>query len=124
MPVAAADDLQRPGTGSGDGRDHLRPLVACISDQAFDEGEAPACLPQQILRAVAVLHAGRMDDDGQQQAKGVGQDMALAPEHLLARVIARGVERSAPFCAPLALWLSMIAAVGLASRPAASRTST
>jgi hypothetical protein len=41
-----------------------------------------------------------------------------------AEVQALRVERRAPFCAALALWLSMIAAVGLASSSAAARTAT
>lgn len=43
--------------------------------------------------------------------------------YLLAGVVAGRVEQS-PLRAPLAVWLSMVAVVGLASRPAASRTST
>ena len=43
---------------------------------------------------------------------------------LLARIEALRVERSPPFCAPLALWLSITAADGLTSRPSRSRTAT
>ena len=50
------------------------------------------------------------------------QDVALATRDLLASIIALRVERRPPFCAAFALWLSMIAALGLASRPACSRT--
>jgi hypothetical protein len=38
-----------------------------------------------------------MHDHAKQQAQRIGQDMALAPENLLARVIARGIKRRAPF---------------------------
>jgi hypothetical protein len=77
-----------------------------------------------------------MNADGQQQSKSVGQDVALAAQHLLACVprvqppagprtgSAGQVERGPPLTAPFAPWLSMIAVVGLASRPAFSRTST
>ena len=58
-----------------------------------------------------------MDDDAQQQAECIDEDVALAPRDLLARIEALRVERSPPFCAPLALWLSITAADGLASRP-------
>jgi hypothetical protein len=44
--VAAADNLQVPGTGSGDGGSHLRSLVAGIGDQALDEGKLAARLVQ------------------------------------------------------------------------------
>jgi hypothetical protein len=55
-----------------------------------------------------------MDDDCQQHADGVGQQVALAADDRLARVVAGRVERRAPFCAAFAVWLSMIAVVGLA----------
>jgi hypothetical protein len=48
--------------------------------------------------------------------------MALAADGLLARVVAGRIDRRAPFCAPFAVWLSMIAVVGLGSRLACSRT--
>jgi transposase len=54
-------------------------------------------LPQQRLGAVAVLHAGGMHDHREQQAERVGQQVALAPDDLLARVVAGRIERSAPF---------------------------
>jgi hypothetical protein len=46
----------------------------------------------------------------------------LATFDLLARVVARRIEHSPPFRAPFAVCESMIAAVGLASRPSCSRT--
>ena len=76
---------------------------------------------QHVARAVAILNVGGVDDDAQQKAERVDEDMALAAGDFLARIIALRVERGAPFCAALALWLSMIAAVGLASRPSCSR---
>jgi hypothetical protein len=65
-----------------------------------------------------------MHDDREQHADGVGQQVTLAADDLLARVVAGRVERRSPFCAPFAVWLSMIAVVRLASRPAPSRTAT
>ena len=124
VPVAAADDLDLPRAGAGDGGSHLRPLIACIADDALDEGEQPARLTQERFGAVAVLHAGRMHDHREQHADGVGQQVALATDDLLARIVAGWVKRRAPFCAAFAVWLSMIAVVGLASRPACSRTAT
>jgi hypothetical protein len=124
MAVAAAHDLNLPCAGAGDGSGHLRPGIASVTDDALDEGEQSARLPQQRLGAVAVLHTGGMDDDCQQHADGVGQQVALAADDRLARVVAGRVERRAPFCAAFAVWLSMIAVVGLASRPAPSRTAT
>ena len=124
VAVAAAHDLKLPEAGAGDGRFHLLSLVAGVADDALDKGKAPPSLPEQRLRPVPVLHAGRVDVDGEQQAERIGQDVALAADHLLAGIVAGRVERAPPLRAPLALWLSMIAVVGLASRPAFSRTST
>ena len=108
----------------GDGRRHLWSLVAGIGEDGLDEGERPARRAKQLAGAVAVLHVGGMDDDAQQQAERIDEDVALAPRDLLARIEALRVERSPPFCAPLALWLSITAADGLASRPSRSRTIT
>ena len=65
-----------------------------------------------------------MDRGAQQQAERVDQDVPLLALDLLARVVARRIDARPPFSALLTLWLSMIAAVGLASLPALSRTST
>ncbi len=124
VPVAAADDLEFPWASAGDGGFHLAPLITRVADDALDKGEAPSSLLEQQLCPIPVLHAGRVDVDRQQQAERVGQDMALAANHLLAGIVAGRVERSPPLTAPFAVWLSMIAVVGLASRPAFSRTST
>ena len=124
MLVTAAHDLQLPDTGSGHERLHFPSLVARIRDDALQKRKAPARLPQQSLCAIPILYAGRMNADCEEQAQRVGQDVALAAKHLLARVVAGRVERGPPLRAPFALWLSMIAVVGLASRPAVSRSST
>ena len=122
MPVAAAHDLKLPTAGAGDGGLHLLPLIAGVADGA--SMSELSGLAEQSLGAVAVLYAGGVDVNGQQQANCIRQNVALAAKHLLASVIAGRVERSPPLTAPFAVWLSMIAVVGLASRPAFSRTST
>lgn len=124
VQLASLDDLQPPATGLGDRPGGAWPLVTGIGEDLLDEGKRSACLAQHRTGAVAVLYAGRMHDDAQQEAKRVDQDVTLAAGDLLARVVALRVDRRPPFCAALALWLSMIAAVGLASRPSRSRTAT
>jgi hypothetical protein len=123
MQFVALDDLDRPGSGLCQRRRQLRPLIVGIGEDAFDEGEAAACAAiEDQQRAIAILHVGRVDDDVQQEAERVDENVPLAARDLLARVIPRRIERRPPFCAPLALWASMIATVGLASRPACWRT--
>jgi hypothetical protein len=59
-----------------------------------------------------------------QQAHRVYDNMALLAFDLFARIIAMRINAGPPFSALFTLWLSMMAAVGLASRSAASRHST
>jgi hypothetical protein len=99
----------------------LRPLVAAIGVELQQKREPPEQRAHQHHAAVAVLDVGRVDDGVQQQALRVYQDLALLALDLLAGVKARRVDRDPPFSALLTLWLSMIAAVGLASRAANSR---
>jgi hypothetical protein len=70
--------------------------------------------------AIAILNVGRMHDRMEQQALSVYKDVALLALDFLACVVAVRVDLGPPFSALLTLWLSMIAAVGLASRSANS----
>jgi hypothetical protein len=75
-------------------------------------------LLQQIPGAVGVLNIGGVNEDTEQEAGGIDPDMALAALDLLGSVVAA----RPPFSVVLTLWVSMIAAVGLASRPSVSRS--
>ena len=57
----------------------------------------------------------------QQQAQRVYKDVALLATDKLAAVKPGRIDMGAPFSALLTLWLSRMAAVGLASRSASSR---
>jgi hypothetical protein len=59
-----------------------------------------------------------MHDHTEQQSLRVDPNVALAPLDLLGGVIAA----RPPFSVVFTLWLSMMAAVGLASRPSLSRS--
>ena len=59
-----------------------------------------------------------MHDHGQQQPQGVDHDVALAPLDLLAGVVAPGPATSVVWTD----WLSRMAALGVAARPARCRT--
>jgi hypothetical protein len=62
-----------------------------------------------------------MHDGVHQEALRIDENMPLLAFDFLSRIIAMRVDATPPFSADLTLWLSMIAAVGLASRPACSR---
>ena len=98
MQLVTLDDLQGPGADLGDGSGQRRSLVAGVGEDALDEGEEAARAPiEDEPRAIAILHIGRMDDDGQQEAERVDEDVPLAARDLLARIVALRVERRAPF---------------------------
>jgi len=65
-----------------------------------------------------------VDHGPEDQAKGIDQEMALLAFDLLARIIARRVDRDPPFSALFTLWLSIAPALGEASRPSNSRVMT
>jgi len=125
MQLVAFDNLDGPGTGLGQSPCQLWSLIVGVGEDALDEGEqaARAAVEDQSC-PVAVLDVGRMNDDVQQEAERVDKNVPFAAFDLLARVVARRIDRGPPFCAPLALCASMIATVGLASRPAFSRVAT
>jgi hypothetical protein len=78
---------------------NLRSPVAAVTDDAFDEWEALPGLPQQRFASVAILDMGRMDVDVQQQAERADEDVTLAPENLLPRIIPAGIKRTPPLLA-------------------------
>ena len=122
MQRGTLDDLELPGAGPGHGRRHLRSLVAAIGEDGLDERKHSARPAQQQIGTVAILHGGWVDDDVQEKAERIDEDVPLAARDLLARIEALRIDRRPPFCAALALWLSMTATDGLASRPSFSRT--
>jgi hypothetical protein len=64
------------------------------------------------------LDVGSVDHHRQQQSQGIHHNMALTARHLLASVVAA----RPPFSVVFTDWLSMIAALGVGSRPSISRT--
>src|SRR5215212_8474678 len=98
------------------GFDHRAGIAAVgVEDrQARDDTLEPR---QQRHGAGAVLNIRRVGQDGEQEAERIDHDVALAASHLLAGIPAA----RPPLSVVLTLWLSMMAADGLASRPSASR---
>ena len=75
-------------------------------------------LLQQIPSAIGVLNIGSVNEDTEQKARGIDPDMALTALDLLGGIVAA----RPPFSVVLTLWVSMMTAVGLASRPSVSRS--
>ena len=101
-----------------------RPLIGAVRKQLRKERKPTEQRRQQRDAAVAILDIGGMNDGLQQQTQGVYENMALLALDLFARIIAIRIDAGPPFSAPFTLWLSMMAAVGLASRSACSRHAT
>ena len=98
MQFVALDDFDDPMAGSGGGLRHAWSLIAGIGEDALDEGkEAARASIENQPRPVAILHVGGMDDDVQEKAERIDEDVPLAARDLLARIKALRVERGAPF---------------------------
>jgi uncharacterized protein with von Willebrand factor type A (vWA) domain len=97
MEIGAFDDLELPGPGGSDGGFHLRSLISAVAIDQRDEGEQAARTAQYGEGAVAILHVGGMDDNAQEKAERIDEDVPLAARDLLARIKALRVERGAPF---------------------------
>jgi len=102
----------------------LAPLIAGVSEQRLQERIHPEQGRKQQDAAVAILDVSGMNDGVQQQTQRIYQNVALLALDLFARIIAMRIDADPPFSALFTLWLSMMAAVGLASRSACSRQAT
>src|SRR5215510_8624490 len=102
----------------------LAPLIAGVSKQCLQERIHPEQGCKQQDAAVAILDVSGMDDGVEQQTQRIYQNVALLALDLLARIIAMRIDAGPPFSALFTLWLSRMAAVGLASRSACSRHAT
>jgi hypothetical protein len=93
---------------------------ALVSAVAVDQAQSPQC-PRDAFKQQRsprlLLDVGGMHQHRQQVAQRVDQDVPLATLYALRRIPAA----RPPFSVVFTLWLSITAALGLASRPAASR---
>ena len=101
-----------------------RSLVGAVGKQFFEEWKLTEQRRQQADAAIAILNGGGMNDGMQQQTQGVYENMALLALDLLAGIEAGRIDTGPPFSALFTLWLSMMQAVGSASRSAFLRHST
>src|SRR4051794_3250153 len=102
------------------GEQGREPVVGPVGEHRLQPRVEPLQAPEEIADPVGVLHVGGVDDDAEQQTRGVDRDVPLPAPDLLGRVVAA----RPPFSVVLTLWVSTIAAVGLGSRPSRSRSIT
>jgi hypothetical protein len=120
--IGSLDDLGlEMGKDAGQGTAKDRPFIGAVSEQFPEKGkQAEQCL-QECDATVAILNVGGGDDAMQEQALRIDQNMALLALRQLACIEAVRIDAGPPFSALFTLWLSMMQAVGLASRSAFSR---
>ena len=115
--IGPLDDFDGPLADTVQGVLELVSGIAAISEHMSQPREAPDDFREHQRRSVAVLDIGGVDHGMDEISLGVGEDVALTPLDLLARVIAPRPPGSVVFT----LWLSITPALGEASRPCASR---
>ena len=122
MQFGALHHLDDPTAGARGCHCRARSLIACIGEDAHNEREQSSrAFVENQRRAVTILDVGGMNRSAQQQTERVYENMALLALDLLARIVAMRINVRPPFSALFTLWLSMIAAVGLAARSSCSR---
>jgi hypothetical protein len=123
--IGAFDDFEHQAADCvGNAVLEQRPSVGAVGEQFAQERELSEQSGQQCNATITVLHVSGGHQRVQHQTQCVDQDMALLALDQLAGIEAVRVDGRAPFSALFTLWLSMMQAVGLASRPACSRHST
>ena len=117
LVLRPGDDFDQPAA------DRPRPvhevrLVALVGPDQAQSREPLPRLPEHQFGTITFLDVRRMHHHDQQQPQRIDQDVALAAGYQLG-----GIEAARPpFPVVLTDWLSMIAALGVAWRPAACRT--
>ena len=98
-----------------------RPCVSSVGKQSFEKWEACEQGRQNQQPTVTILHVGRCHQDVQQQSRRIDEDMTFLTLDQFACIEPMRIDAGPPFSALFTLWLSMMQAVGLASRSACSR---
>ncbi len=99
----------------------LRSLISAIGEEFVQERKHPKQRCHDQNAALAILDIGRMNDGVEQEAYCIDENMPLLALDLLARIVTMRIDAGPPFSALFTLWLSMMAAVGLAARRSCSR---
>ena len=112
------DDLHLPAQFRLDPLAEAFLLVSTIGPDQLEPRKEALERCQQELATASVLTTGFMHQHVQHQPIRIDQQMALAAFDLFAPIVAAGP----PFCVVFTDWLSMMAALGVGSRPAWTRT--
>ena len=99
----------------------FRSFISAVDEQRLQKWKHAEQCRHDESAAIAILDVGRMNDGVEQQAYCVDKNVPLLALDLLARIVPVRVNARPPFSALFTLWLSMMAAVGLAFRCARSR---
>lgn len=99
-------------------------MVIAVRPDEFEPRKPTTDAIEDKGGTVPILHTCRMHDDPHRQALSVDKGMQLAPLHLLGGIVADRVVLTAPFPADFSVWLSIIAAEGLALRSSRSHSAS
>src|SRR6266404_1147135 len=99
----------------------FRPFISAVDEQRLQKWKHAEQCRHDESAAIAILDIGRMNNGVEQQAYCVDKNVPLLALDLLARIVPVRINARPPFSALFTLWLSMMAAVGLAFRCARSR---
>ena len=120
--IGALDDLGFDlGADFGQRQVKDRPGIGTVGKERLQERKHAEEGRQQQDATIAVLNVRRVNDRMQQQALCIYENVPLLALDAFARVKARRIDPRPPFSALFTLWLSMMQAVGPASRSACSR---
>jgi hypothetical protein len=108
----------------GQGLVEYRPLIGSVGKQLLQERIHSEQGRKQHDAPVTILDIGGMNDGVEQQTQRIYENVTLLALDLLARIVAMRINPGPPFSALFTLWLSIMAAVGLASCSPCSRHST
>lgn len=117
MQLATLDNLQDPTAKLLSPRNELA-SVSCVSPDQLQAPKAVFRLLEHHPGPIPALDVSGMHHHGHHQPHCVHHKMALAPAHFLGCIVAAWP----PFSVALTLWLSIIAALGVAWRPLCFRT--
>ena len=96
-------------------------MISTVGKQLRKERKPTEQRRQQCDAAITILNASGMNDGVQQQTQRIDENMSLLALDQFARIEPVRINAGPPFSALFTLWLSMMQAVGLASRSAFSR---